>query len=57
MVLHNPEAQIKVLKDEVLNILEEASKEEVKGLKRYFELHTMNVINVPVNEIFYGYEV
>ena len=33
VVLHNPEVQIKVLKDELLNILEEVSKEEVEGLK------------------------
>ena len=32
-VMHNLEAQIKLLKDEVLNILEETSKEEVEWKK------------------------
>ena len=33
VVLHNPEVQIKVLKNEVLNILQAASIEKAKGLK------------------------
>ena len=44
--------QIKVLKYEVLTILEEESKGEVEGLKMYVEVHTMNVNNVSVDEIF-----
>ena len=42
--------QIKVLKVEVLNILEEASKEEVEELKMYAEVHKMNVNNASVKE-------
>ena len=52
VVLHNPEVQIKVSKDEALNILEEESKEEVEGLKRHVEVPTMNVNNVSVDGIF-----
>ena len=49
--LRNPEVQDKVLKDEVLAIIEEASKEEVYELRRYIEVHSMNVNNASVNEI------
>ena len=45
MVLYDPEVQIKLFKDEVLNIMEEASKDEVEGLKIYVEVHAMNVKN------------
>ena len=31
-------------------MLEEASKEEVEGLKRHVEVHTMNVSNASVDE-------
>ena len=41
--LHGLEVQKKVLKDEVLAIIEEASKEEVGGLRRHVEVHNMNV--------------
>ena len=50
VVLHDLEVKIKVLKDEALNILEEANKEEVEGLKRYFEVRTMNVSNASTDE-------
>ena len=50
-MLHKLEVQIKVLKDEVLNILEDESTEEVEGLKSYVEVHTMNVNNASVDEI------
>ena len=39
VVLHNPEVQKKVLKEEALAITEEASKEEVEGLRRCIEVH------------------
>ena len=45
VVLHAPEVQIKSLKDEVLSVIEEASKHETKRLKRYIEVRTMNVNN------------
>ena len=45
VALHNPKVQIEKLKDEVLNIMEEASKDEVEGLKIYVEVHAMNVKN------------
>ena len=51
VVLHDLEVRITLLKDEVLNILEDASKEEVEELKTYVELHTMNVNNASVDEI------
>ena len=50
VVLHDPEAQMKVLKDEALNVLEEANKEEVEGFKRHVEVHTMNVSDVSADE-------
>ena len=51
VALYNPEVQIKVLKDEVLNTLEYTSKEEVEGLKIYVEVHKMNAKNVSVDEM------
>ena len=42
-VLHELEVQNKVLKDEVLATIEEASKEEVEGLRRRAEVHRMKV--------------
>ena len=50
-MLRDPEVHIEVLKDEVLNTLEEASEEEVEGLKIYVEVRTMNVNNASVDEI------
>ena len=35
--------QKKVLKDKALVIIEDASKEEVEGLRRHVEVHSMNV--------------
>ena len=43
---------MKLLKDDVLTIMEEASKQEVEGLKRHVEVHTINVNNASVDEIF-----
>ena len=57
MVLHSQEAQIDVLKDELLNVFEEASEKEIKGLKINFEVHAMNLMNVTVNKIFCSYKV
>ena len=51
VVLHNSEVQMKVLKDDVLTIMEGTSKEEVEGLKIYVEVHTINVNNASVDEI------
>ena len=42
---------IEAPQDEVLNILEEASKEEVEGLKRHVEVHAFNVNNASVDEM------
>ena len=50
-VLYKPETQMKVLKDDVLSIMEEKSKEEVKGLKRYVEVHTIDVNNASVDDM------
>ena len=43
--------QNKVLKDEVSAIIEEKSKEEIERLRRHFEVHSMNVIEVSLEEI------
>ena len=51
VVLYDPKEQMKVLQDEVLNILEKASKEEMKGLKTHVEVHAINVINESVDEM------
>ena len=51
VALHDPEVQMKVLQDEVLNMLEEENKEEVEGLKIHVEVHDMNDNNASVDEI------
>ena len=40
-----------MLKDEVLNSIEDASKDEVKGLKTHIELHAININNALVDDI------
>ena len=52
LVLHKPEMQKKVLKEEVLAVIEEASKEEAYGLRRCVEVHSVNVNISSVEEMF-----
>ena len=42
MELHNSEVQKNVLKEEVLVIMEEASKEEIEGLSRHLQIYKIN---------------
>ena len=51
VVLHNPEVQKKVLKEESLKIMVEACKEEVEGLRRYVAVHKINLNAASVDEI------
>ena len=51
MVLHDPEVQKKVLKEEVLVIMEEANEEAIEGLKRYVQIHTINLNEASVEEL------
>ena len=46
VVFHELELQRNILQDEVLAIVKEESKEEVAALRRHFEAHIMNVIEV-----------
>ena len=57
MVLHSQESKIEVLKYELLNVFEETSEMEIKGLKINFEMDAMNVINMTVNKKFCIHEV
>ena len=41
VVLYSPDVQKKVLKEDLLEIIEKASKDEVVGLRRYVEVHKM----------------
>ena len=50
MVFHAPQVQRKVLQDEELAIVEEASKEEVEGLSRCVEVRNANVNEALVEE-------
>ena len=50
-MLRDPDVKTKVLQDELLNMLEHVSKEEVKGLKRYVEVHAINVNNASSYEM------
>ena len=50
-MLHNLEVQKKVLKEEALEIREDASKEEVEGLKRHIEVHENNLNVASVEEM------
>ena len=43
---------MKVLTDDVSNIMEEASKEDVGGLKRHVEVHAINDNNASVDDMF-----
>ena len=38
-VLHNPEVQLKVLKEEVEVVMEEAHAEEIEGLSKHVQTH------------------
>ena len=42
VVLHSLDVKKKLLKEDILEILEEASKDEVVGLRRHAEVHKMN---------------
>ena len=51
VVLHNPEVQRKVLKEEVLAIMEEIEKYVVKGLSRHVQIHKLKVNEVSTEEL------
>ena len=51
MVLHDPEVQKKVLKEEVLVIMEEANKEVIEGLSRCVQIHNINLNEASVEEL------
>ena len=51
VVLHDPEVQKKVLKEEVLVIMEEANEEAIEGLNRYVQLHTIKLNEASVEEL------
>ena len=51
VVLHDPEVQKKVLKEEVLVIMEEASEEAIEGLNRHVQIHTINLNEASVEEL------
>ena len=55
-VLHEPKVQRKVFKDEMLEIIEEVSEEEVskeeeEWLRRHVEVHRISVNEISVKEI------
>ena len=52
MVLHNPEVQHNVLKEEISVIMEELSKEEIEGLIRLMQIHKINSNEGSTEEIF-----
>ena len=41
--LHSPEVKMKVLKEDAMALLDDAGKDEVKGLKRYSEVNSMDL--------------
>ena len=49
--LHSPEVQKKVLKEDAIALLEDARKDEVKGLKRYVEVHRIEVNEATNDEL------
>ena len=51
MVLHNPDVQKKVLKEEALAIMEEAINDEVEGLRICVEVHNVNLKSASVEEM------
>ena len=51
VVLHSLEVQRKVLKEDVLAMMEEGSKHEVIGLRRHVEVHKMNENEVTIEEM------
>ena len=51
VALHNLEVQKKVLKEEALDIMEDASKQELKWLRRYVEVHRLNLNVVSVEQM------
>ena len=42
-----------MLKEDVLEIIEEASKDEVVGLRRHVEVNKMNVNDATIEEFFH----
>ena len=51
VILHNREVQKKVLKEEVLVIMEEAEKYVIKGLSRYVQIHKINLNEACTEEL------
>ena len=51
VVLHNPEVQKKVLKEEALVIVEEARKEVIKGLSTHVQICKINLNEASVEEL------
>ena len=52
IVLHDPEVQQKVLKEEVEAIMEGANKEEIEELRRYVQTNAINSNLATAEEIF-----
>ena len=50
-MVYESEEQRKVLQDEVSVIVEEASKEEVAGLRRRVKFHSINVSEASLEEM------
>ena len=57
MVLHGPEVQKKLLKEESLVIMEKSDKEMIKGLSRCVQIHKLNLNEASIEEFFHGREV
>ena len=51
VVLHEPQFQIKALKEEVLVIMDEAEKDVIKGLSGYVQIHRLNVNEASLDEL------
>ena len=49
--LHSPEVQIKVLKEDAMALLEDAKKDEMKGLKGYVDVHRITVYEATREEL------
>ena len=49
--MHDPEELRKLLKDEVLIIIEEAEKDVINGLRRHVQIHKLSVNEVSIEEL------
>ena len=49
--LHSSEVQMKVLKEDAIELLDNARKDEVKGLKRHVEVHRIEVNEATNDEL------